>query len=59
MHRVPNNQDRVQDRELQGTGAPAPLPAVRRDARLRRPAQPHLQALQIEPGLAPRLISQG
>jgi hypothetical protein len=28
---------------------------VRRDLRLRRPVQPHLQALQVEPSLAPGL----
>ncbi len=55
MFRVRKDQIRAQDRQRQRPGAPAPLLVVRRDLRLRRPAQPHLQTLQVEPSLAPGL----
>lgn len=48
-----------QNRTPQRPDAAAPLPPVRREISLRRPAQPDLQALQDWPGLAPGLMRLG
>ena len=56
--RIYQDQNRAQNRTRHGPGVPAPMFVVRRDLRLRRAVQPHLQALQIEPSLAPGIISR-